>query len=128
MEVSAPEPDALVIHGEKTLLTTTVNNLILNATQAGGEDAVPSVHLYAKETQEGSMIIVEDDGPGFPPEVKARMFSPFVTSKKEGTGLGLFQCRKIMMEHQGRLDVDHGPPTRVICHFPKEIIPAHDAS
>ena len=46
-----------------------------------------------------------DDGPGFPPEVLQKPFEPYVTSKEHGSGLGLAICRKIVLEHDGRIAI-----------------------
>ncbi len=113
----APEASLL---GERALLTTVLNNLVLNALQSGGPDDPPRVRLGARELPQAIEVWVEDDGPGFALEIRARLFTPFLSTKAGGTGLGLFQCRKIMLEHGGRLEVDYGPPTRVICIFPRE--------
>ena len=115
--VRAPERP-VTIAGDRALLDTVLHNLILNAVQA--QEGAGSVRVFVRGDEHGVAVVVEDDGPGFSPEVRARMFSPFVTAKVGGNGLGLFQSRKILMEHQGRLEVVFGPPTQVICHFPKD--------
>ena len=55
------------------------------------------------------VLEVEDDGPGFTDEVKARMFDPFFTTKEvgQGTGLGLSICYGIVREHQGYITAEH---------------------
>jgi len=54
-------------------------------------------------------VIVEDTGPGISPAAFAKIFKPFNTTKApgEGTGLGLYVCRQIAVEHQGRLHVEN---------------------
>jgi signal transduction histidine kinase len=51
------------------------------------------------------VITVSDDGPGIPPEVTDRIFSPFFTTKPRGSGLGLAIVRKIVDAHDGRIAV-----------------------
>ncbi len=52
--------------------------------------------------------MIADTGPGIPEEVRRQIFDPFFSTKKEGegTGLGLYICRKIISEHEGRLLLD----------------------
>ena len=89
-------------------------NLILNAYQAleGREgqvrlEIVPEV----SDGEAGIRISVEDDGPGVPAELREQIFNPFVTSKKDGVGLGLPIVAKIADDHRGwvRLEELHAP-------------------
>jgi PAS domain S-box-containing protein len=79
-------------------------NLILNAAQAmetGGQ-----LHLKTQKYAEaGVKISICDNGPGIPTELREKIFEPFFTSRKdgEGTGLGLYICRKIVNDHDGDL-------------------------
>ena len=50
-----------------------------------------------------------DAGPGFPPEIIARVFEPYVTTKAKGTGLGLAIVKKIVDEHHGNIDITNRP-------------------
>jgi len=51
-------------------------------------------------------VVIEDNGPGIEPDKIHEVFSPFITSKKQGTGLGLPVSQKILREHQGRIFVE----------------------
>jgi two-component system, NtrC family, nitrogen regulation sensor histidine kinase NtrY len=51
------------------------------------------------------VIEVEDEGPGIPAELRARLFEPYVTTKPAGTGLGLAIAARIIQEHNGRLEL-----------------------
>ncbi len=119
--VKVPEDRNLSIRGDRVLLTTVLFNLVLNGIQAceGTGPATPWVRLEAWEEPDHLVIAVEDRGPGFAPEIEGKLFVPFVSSKKDGTGLGLFQCRKILMAHRARLELSPEPPTRWICYFHK---------
>ena len=61
-------------------------------------------------------IRVADTGPGLSPEVRAKLFEPFVTTKASGLGVGLSICRFIIEDHGGRLWVeDHPAGGTVFC-------------
>jgi signal transduction histidine kinase len=49
--------------------------------------------------------VVEDSGPGVPPELRPRIFEPFFTTRPDGTGLGLAICHKVVRAHGGDIQV-----------------------
>jgi nitrogen fixation/metabolism regulation signal transduction histidine kinase len=53
--------------------------------------------------------VVSDNGGGFPEELMARIFEPYVTTKPRGTGLGLAIVKKIVDEHHGEIKIENGP-------------------
>ena len=67
-----------------------------------------SLHWVATDGRDWVRTTVEDRGEGMTPDVQARIFSPFFTSKKEkgGVGLGLWICQSIVRDHQGKLWVE----------------------
>jgi two-component system nitrogen regulation sensor histidine kinase GlnL len=58
-------------------------------------------------------VSVQDNGPGIPEDLRPHLFDPFVTTKKNGTGLGLALVAKIVGDHGGVIDVD-GQPRRTV--------------
>ncbi|WP_456433589.1 ATP-binding protein [Thermosulfuriphilus sp.] len=82
-------------------------NLILNAAEA--MDGQGRITISLKDEQQPE-IIIEDEGPGIPPEVASRLFSPFFTTKKDGTGLGLTISRQIIEAHGGKLLLENRSP------------------
>lgn len=83
-------------------------NLLVNAAQAmpeGGRLSL-STEDWDGPTGAGVRIAVADTGPGLNPELLARLFQPFVTSKAEGTGLGLWISRSIVQRYGGELRAD----------------------
>jgi len=76
-------------------------NLISNAIEAmpaGGQVSISAVHK-----SDGLHVEVRDTGPGIPESVRARLFQPFVTSGKNGLGLGLALSRQALLDHGGDL-------------------------
>ena len=110
-------PKEMVLQGDEQQLDLLLANLIHNGLQAGEENQ-GRVRIWAEQGENQVVLHVSDEGPGFGGEVRSKLFVPFVTSKPEGTGLGLFHCRKIAMQHGGRLEVHPDPPTRVSCFLP----------
>jgi two-component system sensor histidine kinase DctS len=69
---------------------------------------------------------VSDVGPGIPEDVKARLFTPFFTTKPEGMGLGLSLCRTVVEQHGGSLAFEPNRPRGTIFRFtlPQAPVPA----
>jgi len=85
-------------------------NLLMNASQAmpdGGTLSVRTALVAGEEVE----AVVTDTGPGIPADVRERIFEPFFSTKREGegTGLGLYICRNIVLEHEGRLLLESVP-------------------
>ena len=92
-------------------------NLITNAMQAmqAQEDSSEKTLRLsiAPETLNGESgvgVIVEDTGPGVPPELREQIFNPFFTSKKDGVGLGLSIVAKIVDDHRGSIRLENNTP------------------
>jgi signal transduction histidine kinase len=88
-------------------------NLLINAFQAlENQDDERRVQLRSRNSPNGSIILeVSDNGPGIPPEQRARLFHPFVSTKTKGMGLGLAVCADILHEHRATIIVpDIGRP------------------
>jgi two-component system sensor kinase FixL len=62
-------------------------------------------------------ITVTDRGPGFSKEKLARLFEPFFTTKKDGMGIGLAICHKIIDAHGGRLQAENNPDRGATVRF-----------
>ncbi len=109
------DPSIPSILGNRNQLTQLFLNLIKNSGEAvaqGGEIRVTTridsnYHLSTpgERTVQLVQIIIEDNGPGIPPEQRERIFTPFYTTKTGGTGLGLATCQKIVSDHRGLLSV-----------------------
>jgi signal transduction histidine kinase len=112
----------LRVLGHREEVVSAVVNLIINAIDAlsdrGGTITVRAVE------DDGSVIRVEDTGPGMPPEVERRAFEPFFTTKgDEGTGLGLAMVYACMRRHAGSvtLETGEGTGTKFTLRFPRRV-------
>lgn len=97
-------PEDLQIDGDYELLEQVVINLVNNARDAlqGTEDG--KINLRAEFDYLNKIkISVSDNGPGVPPEVLDKIFIPFFTTKKQGTGIGLSLSKQIAIMHGGSL-------------------------
>jgi signal transduction histidine kinase len=82
-------------------------NLLKNAFEAVRRDG--EIHLHFWDEGESLQIAVHDNGPGIPPEVRDRVFEPFVTFRKQGgTGLGLAIAKSVVEAHHGQIWMDQG--------------------
>jgi PAS domain S-box-containing protein len=105
------DPEVLAVEADAGRLRQILHNLIRNAVEAleGQEDAVLRITTRATEEFElrAVFIMVEDNGPGIPPESVDRIFDPYVTSKPKGTGLGLAIVKKLVEEHAGWVEASN---------------------
>ena len=81
-------------------------NLILNAIDA--TDVGGRITVRAEVVGDALIVQVQDDGAGIAPEHRDRLFQPYFTTKKHGTGLGLFVTRKLVQDHGGEVEVMFG--------------------
>lgn len=108
-------PDEPAIHPavDREQLRQLLVNLLLNAADAAvdvdGKRAWASVEIASRELDH--RIIVADGGLGPPPDVAAKLFEPFVTSKPDGIGIGLAAAREIARLHGGELTFERRPHT-----------------
>jgi len=120
----APDLPRVAISREQ--LVQVLLNLLLNAADACGEGA--TIKVRAEPAAAGVLLQVEDDGPGVPPEIRSRLFEPFVTSKEvgQGTGLGLAVCRGLLESVGGTiaLDESYADGARFLVTLPSAMVSA----
>jgi signal transduction histidine kinase len=106
-------PDRIVLLDESKL-SRALDNLAANARDAMKGSG--RLHLKARVEEPGDdsappraarlILLVEDEGPGIAPEIRSRLFEPFVThGKKRGTGLGLTVARHFIEDHEGTIEL-----------------------
>jgi len=120
LRVNCTTPETpVIIDGDEDLLHRAAFNLVLNAVQAaplGGHvqlevSHIPSDQLPSGVTFERGAVSlrVTDNGPGIAPEVRDRLFEPFITTKGGGSGLGLPIVHRAIEAHRGVVLVDSAP-------------------
>jgi signal transduction histidine kinase len=105
-EVDIP-PGLPYLCGVRDQLVQVFLNLILNAVDATAHGG--RIEVRAERRGAGVEVTVRDDGLGIAPEHAARLFQPYFTTKKHGTGLGLFVTRKLLEEHGGTVECTSAP-------------------
>lgn len=95
------------VEGFRVQLGQIVVNLVINACEALGQVTGDRRITISTRAKDGHVtLVVCDNGPGLAPDVAARVFEPFVTTKPEGLGVGLAICRSIAERHGGHLRAD----------------------
>jgi signal transduction histidine kinase len=88
------------------LVEQTLINLLVNAIDAVKDTATPCITLTAETGANNKPIIkIADNGVGMPPELLEKIFIPFFSTRKSGSGIGLSLCKQIMMLHKGNIQV-----------------------
>ncbi len=103
-------PPDLMITADPDLIDQVIINMILNAMDAvkGREDA--EINILATVNSSNRVIIdIRDNGVGIKPDIMDKIFMPFFTSKKHGSGIGLSLSRQIMHLHKGAVTVKSKP-------------------
>ncbi|CAD85885.1 Sensory transduction histidine kinases [Nitrosomonas europaea ATCC 19718] len=98
------------VRGDPARLRQVIHNLLQNAQDAltGMEDA--RITVQTRSVSNGIELSVIDNGKGFPEQVRAHAFEPYVTTKPRGTGLGLPIVKKIVDEHSGTIKIQNIQP------------------
>lgn len=103
-------PEDLKITADPDLIDQVLINLILNALDAVKDTKDPKILITASQNKNGrTMIDVADNGNGVKPDIIDKIFMPFFTSKKTGSGIGLSLSRQIMSLHKGNISVKSKP-------------------
>jgi len=102
------------IEADPDQLRQVLLNLILNALDAqpeGGRIRIGATPATLPDSSaEAVQIVVSDDGPGVPDDLRPRIFDPFISSREAGTGLGLSICRRIVEQHHGTIRLAEPSP------------------
>lgn len=109
------EPYNLELTADQKLLEQVIINLVVNSIQATEKMASPEISIHAGIDDRGRAFIeVSDNGPGINSEALDKVFIPFFSTKKEGSGVGLSLSRQIMRMHRGDLTVRSNPGVETV--------------
>ncbi len=107
--LDAPEHD-VVLEIDPVLMRHALFNLIHNAVQADPDGAVTvSIETEAQGNTPGWRLAVADRGPGIKAELADKLFTPFFSTKRDGTGLGLAVAQHVALQHDGTLRAENRP-------------------
>jgi two-component system sensor kinase FixL len=107
MDLSPDLPDVLI---DRIQIQQVLVNLIRNSIDAMAGTAAGMVVVRSRRTADGSVeVSVSDNGPGVLEEIRDSLFTPFSTSKPDGTGLGLAVCKSIIEAHGGKIWYEPNP-------------------
>lgn len=109
--------------GDRGQIQQVLLNIVVNAMEAmqpGGRLTIKTEHLPDEAPQGAIVLSVSDSGKGIPKEEARAIFEPFYTTRKEGTGLGLFISNKLVAAHGGRIELESraGRGTTFRVHLP----------
>jgi len=96
----------MVLLADISLVEQVLINLLLNAIEAVKDQPEPYISLSGIESNGRIQIKIQDNGVGMSPDIQEQIFTPFFTTKKTGTGVGLTLSKQIMLMHNGNLLVD----------------------
>jgi C4-dicarboxylate-specific signal transduction histidine kinase len=104
-------PTPCVVSGDPVLLQQVLVNLLINAMDAMADTAPARrrVAIRSEVKAEGVAVSVRDAGTGLPAQINGTVFTPFVTTKSNGLGIGLTIARTIVDAHGGSIDARNNP-------------------
>jgi two-component system nitrogen regulation sensor histidine kinase NtrY len=105
LEIILRDP-ALAIEADLNLIEQVLINLMVNAVEAVKDRENPRLTLSAEiQSNNKTLVKVMDNGLGMPPELLDKIFIPFFSTRKNGSGIGLSLCKQIMLLHKGNIQV-----------------------
>ena len=104
LEIILRDP-MLTIDADINLIEQVLINLLVNAIEAVKDKEEPRITLSAEVTGTKTQLKIADNGSGMPPEIVEKIFIPFFSTRKTGSGIGLSLCKQIMLLHKGNIQV-----------------------
>lgn len=107
------ENSNLIVLMDPVLIEQVLINLLKNAREALENTPQPEIMVVAEAENSKSLILIKDNGPGIDQDKIEKIFIPFYTTKKEGSGIGLSVSRQIMSLHGGHLELQSEPGSTI---------------
>jgi signal transduction histidine kinase len=108
--VARVEPETLEVSVDADLLDQALINLVRNAMEALRDTSAGRISLTAFQDSGGHVVIaVADNGPGIPADLREKVFVPFFTTKRQGSGVGLTLVRQIVSVHGASVAISETP-------------------
>jgi len=120
--LSLPDEPA-IISVSRDQIQQVILNLVMNAIDEMPNGGHIYLEIITSEEPKGATIKIRDTGPGIDPNISGNIFEPFFSTKEEGIGLGLYNCKQIIENHAGRLEfVSHpGEGTEFSIWIPDQV-------
>lgn len=112
--ITSCESEFITVQADDEMIGQVLINLVKNAVEALMHTENPRVEVIARVVDNSPIIEIIDNGPGIIPEAINRIFVPFFTTKKTGSGIGLALSRQIMQMHNSSLSVESEPGVKTV--------------
>ena len=110
MEITTEGPNEIQVSSDPELLGSILENLLLNAYEVRGEGTVVRIRIGRNGDANQAVVEVIDNGPGIAAELLPDgLFEPFKTGKNGGSGIGLWQVKKVVTSLGGSVSADNNP-------------------
>jgi signal transduction histidine kinase len=121
LKIVYESPTAIHMHTDPQLLSRILENLFVNTLEAGGSSASVRIKVGRDDKQGQAIIELSDNGPGIAKDLLPdALFEPFKTTKPKGSGIGLWQARRIIESLKGTISAGNAAEggARFIMKFP----------
>lgn len=108
----------IMVKLDRILFRRAIENILQNAIEAIGKEKEGWIKIETAYTPGWLYITIENNGPKIPSHIKDKIFDPYFTTKPEGTGVGLAIVKKIVLDHNGVIDVVSEDTTKFIIKLP----------
>jgi nitrogen fixation/metabolism regulation signal transduction histidine kinase len=103
------DPPDMILRADESLIQQAMINLVRNSMEALQDTDEPVIRISAALKDNRPVVSISDNGPGIPEDLMDKIFTPFYTTRKEGSGIGLSFARQVMKMHKGRISAGSPP-------------------